>query len=472
MIVENLDQLNLSNNSVIVVGSGPSAIAVALELEHNKISSLIIEAGDEKYNHTSQKSYKGEIVGDSIGNLTHNRLRQFGGTSGHWGGWCRPLEEYDFKNWDIKAKDLKDYSDKTCKILEIKNQFKNSKLNKYFNQIQFQYSKVRFADKYKDHIRKSNKINLILNTQVSHFIGANNITDHVVCFSKGKEYKIKSKYFILGCGGVENSRILLWTKEKNNNFINPNSPIGKYWMTHPWIIGGYGVLKKTKIKEILKEEFLNYDGPIHIATSERIGLEKNILAGHAYINAIEDTKLHREIIKDLLCVAPKFGKKIARKIFSKDLKCGNIFLNLEEEAKESNQIQLHNKIRDNLNIPVTKLFYTQSRSTVEKAKIILEEFGNFCRKNNLGRVAMSEDIYKLLPYKSLGAAHHMGGTRMGNNASNSVVNKDLMLHDNKNLYIAGSSNFVSGGYSNPTYTIVQLSLRIANNIVNKIKENI
>ena len=29
-----------------------------------------------------------------------------------------------------------------------------------------------------------------------------------------------------------------------------------------------------------------------------------------------------------------------------------------------------------------------------------------------------------------------------------------------NLYINGSSNFVTGGYTNPTFTIVQLSLRL------------
>jgi len=62
MIVENLDQLNLSNNSVIVVGSGPSAIAVALELEHNKISSLIIEAGDENITIPHKKATKEKLL--------------------------------------------------------------------------------------------------------------------------------------------------------------------------------------------------------------------------------------------------------------------------------------------------------------------------------------------------------------------------------------------------------------------------
>ena len=56
---------------------------------------------------------------------------------------------------------------------------------------------------------------------------------------------------------------------------------------------------------------------------------------------------------------------------------------------------------------------------------------------------------------------------MGDNSKTSVVDANLKLHNNKNLYILGSSNFVSGGYANPTYTIVQMSLRLSTELLNK-----
>ena len=37
----------------------------------------------------------------------------------------------------------------------------------------------------------------------------------------------------------------------------------------------------------------------------------------------------------------------------------------------------------------------------------------------------------------------------------SVVNSDLKVHGVNNLYINWSSNFYRGGYTNPTFTIVQ-----------------
>ena len=45
-----------------------------------------------------------------------------------------------------------------------------------------------------------------------------------------------------------------------------------------------------------------------------------------------------------------------------------------------------------------------------------------------------------------------------------VVNKDLKVHGVNNLYVSGSSNFVTGGYTNPTFTIIQLAIRLAEEI--------
>ena len=468
MILNSLDQIDTSNFTVVIVGSGPAAITLALQLEKDNIDSLIIEAGEKEYNHESQQSYQGEIVGDSVSNLTHNRLRQFGGTSGHWGGWSRPLEDYHFENWNIKKKDLDKYSDNACDILGIEKKFQKTGLNEYFDEIEFQYSKVRFGKKFKNKIFKSHKIKLVLNTQVTHFEGSNGNTKFAVCYSNGKKYMISSKYFILACGGIENSRILLWTKEKNDQFIDTNLPIGKYWMCHPWMLGGNGVIKKKKFRNILKEKFINSEGIIHIATTKKMRETNNVLGGSFYMNAIEDTKIHKEIIKDLLCIAPDLGKKIARKVFKKDLKCGNIFLQLEEKPIIDNQVTLHTKLKDNLNIPITKLFYKQNKDTVRNAKILLEQFADFCRKTGSGRIAILDEIYQLDSYDSLGVNHHIGGTRMGDDTKTSVVDKNLKLHNNRNLYVAGSSNFVSGGYANPTYTIVQMSLRLASEISKKL----
>ena len=62
--------------------------------------------------------------------------------------------------------------------------------------------------------------------------------------------------------------------------------------------------------------------------------------------------------------------------------------------------------------------------------------------------------------------HQLGGTRMGFNDTESVVDKNLKVHNINNLYINGSSVFRTGGHCHPTYTIVKLSLRLADHLTN------
>ena len=53
---------------------------------------------------------------------------------------------------------------------------------------------------------------------------------------------------------------------------------------------------------------------------------------------------------------------------------------------------------------------------------------------------------------------------MGDNLNDSVVDQDLKVHDLENLFINGSSIFRSGGHCHPTFTIIKLSLRLADHI--------
>ena len=71
-------------------------------------------------------------------------------------------------------------------------------------------------------------------------------------------------------------------------------------------------------------------------------------------------------------------------------------------------------------------------------------------------------------YENLGVHHHLGGTRIGKNKKSSVVDEDLKVHDINNLYVSGSSVFTYAGYANPTFSIVQLSIRLAKNLASKI----
>ena len=67
------------------------------------------------------------------------------------------------------------------------------------------------------------------------------------------------------------------------------------------------------------------------------------------------------------------------------------------------------------------------------------------------------------------ASHHLGTTRMGTDPRSSVVDVHQRVHSLQNLYVAGGSVFPTSGCANPTYTIVALSIRLAQHLARELK---
>jgi choline dehydrogenase-like flavoprotein len=65
----------------------------------------------------------------------------------------------------------------------------------------------------------------------------------------------------------------------------------------------------------------------------------------------------------------------------------------------------------------------------------------------------------------MGNYHHMGGTRMGDSPATGVVDRDCKVFGQGNLYVAGSSVFPAAGHVNPTFTILQLALRLGDHLL-------
>ena len=81
----------------------------------------------------------------------------------------------------------------------------------------------------------------------------------------------------------------------------------------------------------------------------------------------------------------------------------------------------------------------------------------------MGTVISTVGAGKHLP-AVFGNWHHLGTTRMHHDAAHGVVDENCRVHEMTNLYIAGGSVFPTGGYANPSLTIVALSLRLADHL--------
>ena len=101
---------------VCVIGAGAAGITVTRALRRTGTSIGLLESGGFDFDDDTQALYQGTTTSSILGRgyLTSTRLRYFGGTTNHWNGMCRPLDESDFivrpwvphSGWPITAADL------------------------------------------------------------------------------------------------------------------------------------------------------------------------------------------------------------------------------------------------------------------------------------------------------------------------------------------------------------------------------
>jgi len=472
MIIDNLSVLKNVKHPVIIIGSGPAGITTALKLEKNKINSLIIEAGGIQSDTNSSEYLKGQIVGDNYPDLSTIRLRQFGGTSGTWGGNCNPFRENDFEKWPIKLKDLNVYENEAKKILNLSNKFYDVSFSENLKLYNLNWSDVRFGEKYLNHIKKSKYIDVSLNTNFNNFNFNEKKVDSLTCSKFGNSYNLNASYFVLCCGGIENSRLMLWSIQKNDSSQILNLPIGNYYMNHPFYNIGEGLVVYDKYKNffskknIAKKHFITCESQIYLSGNKSFLKKNKILNSGLYINFDRSNK--NSLIEQIRCVAPNYFKKIYDDIKAENMYDISIDTLQEQKPEKTNLITL-GKNRDPSDIPLSKIYWKRSNIEKQSIKLLAEDLGKLFLQNDIGRIGLKDYIYDdNISFEFTTGNHQLGGTRMGDNPKDSVVDKNLKVHNMKNLFINGSSVFRSGGHCHPTFTIVKLSLRLGNYLKNVV----
>jgi choline dehydrogenase-like flavoprotein len=143
-------------------------------------------------------------------------------------------------------------------------------------------------------------------------------------------------------------------------------------------------------------------------------------------------------------------------------------------AKETNYCEIDNTVVDKYGIPVLRFHYQWGSDEIKQAKHMHETMQSVLKAMNgipLIAPASEENNWGLSnPGKGI---HEVGTVRMGNDEKKSAVNKWGQSHDCKNLFVTDGSVFTQQSEKNPTWTILALSMRTAEYILDqKKKQNI
>lgn len=482
MLVDfNVSTKNLPQNAdFCVVGSGPAGMTVAMQLEEYGRSVILLEGGGLDQSRDSQDIYKGDVIGDPYAQLDIARLRYLGGTSGHWGGWSYPLSENVFQKkdgfqdarWPIEKKDLDPFLGKAMSILDIRQPQPGAILDSEFGirEINIAVSRVRFGQKFRDRLTTSQHITCVTNANLTGLETKNgSVVAATVTNFAGQSSRVRAKCFVLAMGGIENSRMLLWCNHQmKGKLVDARAPIGRYWMEHLALKVGYAV---TDLRIARSDR----DTPqLVLGLTDAVKRKLSVLDCSFVLEAMhgEGTKV---LIRNLLCVAPRIGEWAAS-LLKKNITCGvKLSAEWEQEPISSNHVKLSETKRDRFGIPFTELHWKKTDRDFATMQRSLSQLNDYLMLKNRGRINVlagkrespqpDENVFALDGWAVDGeegiSFHHMGGTRMGNTAEDGVVDSNCRVFGQGNLYVAGSSVFPSGGAANPTLTIVQLALRLA-----------
>lgn len=192
-------------------------------------------------------------------------------------------------------------------------------------------------------------------------------------------------------------------------------------------------------------------------------IKKNKILNVGLYFYFEKINENNNLFKQVRCVAPNFIKNIYEKSKVKEKYKISIDILQEQKAIANNKIELSDK-KDPFGVPYPLIYWKKSELEKKSTRLIAEDLSKLFIDNDIGRISLSENLYNTEDYNVIAGNHQLGGTRIGSSENDSVVDKNLKVHDKNNLFINGSSIFRTGGHSHPTFTIVKLASRLANHL--------
>lgn len=255
MIFDSYEAFRAANFAakVCILGSGPAGTTIARKLGAAGIPVVVLEAGSREFSDDSQDFYRGVTVGDPYFDLDITRLRFMGGSSNHWAGWCRVLDSQDFEpkawapdtGWPISRAEIEPYLPEVQDILELPDFRPDMPISDDIRWVQLIKSPaVRFGEKFADELDRSRNVAVVLSTYATELTGDGRRVTGAKLWSNGQNAgSFAADYFIVCTGGLENSRLLLWSNQRSNGGVVPKATaLGRYWMEHPTFEGGNAIL--------------------------------------------------------------------------------------------------------------------------------------------------------------------------------------------------------------------------------------
>jgi choline dehydrogenase-like flavoprotein len=341
----------------------------------------------------------------------------------------------------------------------------------------------------------------------------------------GRRGTVRARFYVLAAGGIENARLLLTNESTLGRAGNRHGLVGRFFQDHPRIRLGtmarghmdrlmraYG--RTTRVSTSLLELGLSEDAarsqqilacrarPFAVWASPSPGMqalrELRAYLGRARDDVMDEgTALESDLVavldRDLPAPLPPPDKRKVRPLRTAlragrhggDVAAGvlrmlagrshlrservEIVGYFEQAPNPDSRIELDER-QDALGQHRVRVDWRMTELDRRTHRVAGKLFGK--RLAHACGSSFQPDAWLEDPEGvavAHGTAHHLGTTRMAANPREGVVDPHCRMHGIDNLYVTGSSVFPTGGWAFPTFTIIALSLRLADHLRSRLE---
>ncbi|MGC9954339.1 MAG: GMC family oxidoreductase [Rhizomicrobium sp.] len=473
-----------------IVGGGPVGISLALALANTPLRTVLLESGGMAFDAKTQALYEGSTVGAPYLTLEATRLRYLGGSTNHWGGWCRPMDEIDFEErnwlpysgWPFGRKEIERYYPRAQSLCEA-GPFLYEKAGKWASSVGpilplgeggvttrwFQFSKMRgsvlpthFGERYADDLKRLARLGVYLHANVTRLgldaAGAR-IDELDVATLTGRKFKVKPKITVLAMGAIEIARLMLASNDVMPVGVgNAHDLVGRFFADHP-------IPRDTATLVLFDGKLTPFYTAAHDVhgTIMRAGLfpSEKYRRTHAVMGS--STTIENKVELDELGKAALAATASALGVDADNAVAFSLGCGMEITPDPERRFTLSAQ-RDALGLPKLKLHMRIADSDFARFRETLKELGRQLLASRTGMLRLNlRDRSQWLDGLDWGN-HHMGTTRMHVDPRKGVVDANLQVHGVSNLFVAGSSVYPTYGAANPTINLLALALRLADHL--------
>jgi choline dehydrogenase-like flavoprotein len=508
---------------VCIIGAGPAGLALAHEFLGSAKKVVLLESGGLRRDPDVDALNEAESVGLSHRGSVDGRARLFGGTTRLWEGQCVPLAELDFvrrdwvahSGWPISKADLNPYYRRAETFFGIGGERYDATVAERFDIVSPPLDRTALTydfavlvprpelrKVYRSPFKDARNVLTLLHataTRIKLREDGGGV-DHVdVRSPEGACGEVRATAVVLTAGGIENARLLLTSNDVHATGIgNRHDLVGRFLQEHPTarparIETGTSAGLVRLYSLLHGKRGLRYLPKIGLAPERQraarmlncsarvafeFGADSGAGAAQRLYSAVRRGHWPEQPAGGLWRVAsdPLEVVHLARRYAARRYARGRASdsglatLWLETSAEQvpnpESRVTLSRRCdRFGSNLPRIEWRLTDlDRRTAETfTEAVAAEF------ERLG-------LARLRPAKWLhdedggwrsefsDSYHHMGTTRLAEDAKRGVVDEHCAVHGCRGLHIAGSSVFPTSGCANPTLTIVALSLRLADRL--------